>query len=303
MNVVRWLCLAFILVQTENPYRGITHITRTETVPRAVTMHIVTVDLRARGIRFKLTSPGGSRETVRRTTLDFLVQEHAQLAVNSHFFLPFPSDDTDANLVGLAASEGKVYSECENPEQSYAIVARAPALNIDSGNHASIVHCDPRAAGGKHVLEKVQLWNTFGGSAQIVTNGTITIPEYRDAQHPNGLLTANNDYSNAHSWYDIPRARTAAGLTRNNRTLVLFTVDEIGSGASRGGGMTVKEVAEVLLRDYAVYNALNLDGGGSTSLAIEDSASHAARLANHPSDSTTGRPVASSLAIFAGTAR
>jgi Ca-activated chloride channel family protein len=34
-------------------------------------------------------------------------------------------------------------------------------------------------------------------------------------------------------------------------------------------GMTVREVANLLVKDYAVYNALNLDGGGSTSLAID----------------------------------
>src|SRR5207247_3487273 len=110
---------------------------------------------------------------------------------------------------------------------------------------------------------------------------------------------ANNDYSNMHSWYDIPRARTAAGLTRNKRTLVLFTVDETGTGNARTGGMTVREVADVLIKDYGVYNALNLDGGGSTALAMEDSSKHSARLINHPSDAADGRPVASNLAIFA----
>ena len=48
----------------------------------------------------------------------------------------------------------------------------------------------------------------------------------------------------------------AAGLSRDNRTLVLFTVDARGGSA----GMPVGEVADMLIRDYGVFNALNLDG-------------------------------------------
>src|SRR5437870_13842798 len=89
-----------------NPFVGVTLITRTETSPRTENMHIAEIDLNAPGIGFKLTPPGGSLETVRQTTLGFLNQEHAQLAINSHFFLPFPSSSPDAMLIGLAASNG-----------------------------------------------------------------------------------------------------------------------------------------------------------------------------------------------------
>ena len=61
-------------------------------------------------------------------------------------------------------------------------------------------------------------------------------------------------------------ARSAIGLSRDGRTLTLFTVD------ARGGseGMRVGEVASMLIEDYGVWVALNLDGGGSTSLAMAD---------------------------------
>src|SRR5438552_2423892 len=124
----------------DRPFQGITHITRTETVPRSRLIHIVKIDLTAPGIRFKLTAPSGKLETVRQTTLDFLKQEHAQVGINGHFFVPFPTPDTEVSLVGFAASEGNVYSAFEKPSQSYALVSYAPALNIDSTNHAVIVH-------------------------------------------------------------------------------------------------------------------------------------------------------------------
>jgi Phosphodiester glycosidase len=283
----------------EKPFVGITHISRTETSPRILNIHIVKVDLKAPGIGFILTSPGGTRETVRQTTLDFLNQQRVQVAINSHFFLPFPSSDSDVWLIGLAASRGKVYSSFEAPLQFYAIVANAPAINIDSHNHANIVHSDTRFADGKHVRENVRLWNAVSGSAQIITSGVRTIPTYADARNPGGDLTPGGSapYSNSDSWYDRLRARTAIGLSKDKRTLFLFTVDEAAGGKS--GGMKVGEVADLLIRDYGVYNALNLDGGGSTTLVMEDPVTHAGVILNVSSDNSTGRPVGSSLGIFA----
>jgi exopolysaccharide biosynthesis protein len=248
-------------------------------------------------LRFALSEPGGSREVRRETTLDFLKRSHAQLAINAHFFLPFPSTDTEAWVIGLAASDGRVFSACEAPEQNYALVADAPALNIDSHNHASIVHCDPAAADGLHVKEPVDLWTTLAGAAQIVTDGRATIPVYRDADRPDGALTPGGprNYSNANSWYDVVTARSAIGLSRDGRTLTLFTVDARGGSA----GMKVGEVAALLIADCGVWNALNLDGGGSTSLAMEDPTSGVASLLNTSSDSPAGRAVGTSLAVFA----
>jgi hypothetical protein len=285
----------------QKPFQGVTWITRSEAQPREIHMQIVLVDLRAPGIRLKLTAPGGALETVRRTTLDFLRQEHAQIAVNAHFFLPFPSPGPDALLVGFAASEGIVYSGFETPEQSYAIVRDAPALNIGPTNLAGIVHRDPAFADGKHVTEDTPLWTAVAGSAQIITEGVKTIPFYADATHPGGLLTPGGPggYSNSKSWYGALNARTAIGLTHDGRTLLLFTVDAHGGSV----GMSVGEVADLLIKDYGVFNALNLDGGGSTTLAMENPATHAAEIRNVSSDNPAGRAVGSNLAIFAVAAK
>jgi len=283
--------------QVTHPFAGITHIVRIETVPHAIRMHIIQIDLSAPGLRFALTSPSGSREVVRETTAAFLTRQHAQIAINAHFFLPFPSTDTEAWVIGLAASEGRVFSAFETPQQSYALVADAPALNIDRQNRASIVHRDITKPDGLHVLEPVELWTTVAGAAQIVTDGKVTIPVYRDESHPTGALTPGGprNYSNANSWYDVVTARSAIGLSRDNRTLTMFTVDAAGGS----NGMRVSDVAAILAKDYGVWNALNLDGGGSTSLAMADPATGVVSLVNTSSDNPAGRSVASSLAVFA----
>lgn len=276
--VLLWLGVPLHAEQrVTHPYVGITLVDRTESAPRAVHMHVVQIDLVAPGLRFKLSPPGGAREVVRQTTIGFLAQEHAQLAINAHYFLPFPSADREAWVIGIAASEGRVYSAFESPEQDYALLADAPGVNIDPENHASVVHRDRTQPDGRHVAEPVTLWTTFAGSAQIVTAGAASPPDL--------------------DWYRAVQARTAVGLSQDGRTLTLFTVDK--SGGSEG--MQVGEVADVLRRDYGVWEALNLDGGGSTTMVLEDPVTHAPRLVNASSDAdpVSGRAVGSSLAVFA----
>jgi len=274
-------CAAIAGAQTtvRRPFAGITHITRSDTAPRPLRMDVVSIDLTAPGIRFKVTPPGGPRETIRQTTLQFLEAERAQVAINAHFFLPFPSANPFSSLIGLAASDGVIYSAFEAPEQSFAIVTNAPALNLDAKNRAAIVTTSTRTS----------LWNAVAGSALIITNGVKTIPSYGDG------LRDGAGYSLARSWYDQLNARTVIGLANRGRTLILFTVDR----ADGSLGMSVGEVADLLIRDYKVEQALNLDGGGSTTLAMEDPVTGTRSIVNAPSDNPAGRAVGSSLAVFA----
>jgi hypothetical protein len=88
--------------------------------------------------------------------LSYLNAQLAQVAINSLCFLPFPSADPNAMLIGLGASDGNVYSAFEAPVQSYALVTDAPAINIDSFNHASVVH--------RNVFDD---WTFFPASAAV----------------------------------------------------------------------------------------------------------------------------------------
>jgi len=294
--------------------------------PRVARMNILLIDLTSPAVHFRMAPPGENLpalapastpagwpavpfEVVRQQTLDFLGTSHAQAAINVHFFAPFPvpggsTQGAYAYLIGLAASRGTVYSGFEtSPVQSYAIVANSPGLNIDESNNASIVHRDPDSVDGTVVVEGVKLWNALAGSSQIVTNGVKTIPEYTDATHPDALLTPGPvpplgplplTYTRAgRHWYDLSNARTAIGITEDGRTLVLFTVD----GTNGGHGLQGGEVADLLIKDYGVWNALNLDGGGSTTMAVEDPATHVRKLVNVPSDNPP-QMEASNFAVY-----
>lgn len=286
--------------ETRTPiFEGVTLIRRVEDEPQPIRITIALVDLRAEGVRFKLTSPQGTRDTQPQTTLEFLNQEKAQLAINCHFYLPFPAQGSDVQVVGFAASEGVLYSPFEGQpiaagfvDQSYAILPWAPAMNIDPSNRVSILHGDPSQPDGRSWLEEVVLGNAFSGSAQIVTDGVVTIPHYGVSP---GMLQPRNGYSEDLSWYEFLRGRTAVGITRDHNTLVLFTADI----SEESWGMTVGEVAEMLVRDYDVVDALNLDGDGSTTMAMEDPVSGQGVFANVPGEPPGGRAVGSNLAVFA----
>ena len=296
---------------TTHPYLGVTHIVRTETSPRVEHIHVMLIDLTTPGLRFMVTAGNANqpfnstiRESTAATTLSYMTSQNGQVAINAHFYQPNSADE-NRWVVGLAASQGNIYSSFEGPTpatanpvnsltltQNYAIMAHAPALNIDAQNQAQIVHYDASYPDKKHVLEPVTLYNAVSGSAQIVTNGVTSIPAYTQ-NAASGLTDGGNGYSASNSWYSGVRARSAIGLTSDNHTLVLFTIDEAGGSA----GMSVGEVADMMRVDYGVYNALNLDGGGSTTLALQDPVTRVRSVVNTPTSGS--RVVATSLVVFA----
>lgn len=80
--------------------------------------------------------------------------------------------------------------------------------------------------------------------------------------------------------------RSAAGLTQDGRTLLLVVADGRQSIAR---GLTLSELA-ALMRSLGAWNALNLDGGGSSSAVVRSPFSGEVVLANRPSG-TSQRPV------------
>jgi hypothetical protein len=264
-----------------HPFAGVTQITRDESVPRPVKMHVLVIDPTAPGLRFRVTPHAGTLDTIKQTTLDFLKTQHAQVAVNAHFFEPWPPPTPDpgtADLIGLAASDGQVYSPFDvNPPKQYAIRPNAPALNIDRSNAIGIVHRDMRDATGRSVVEPVTLYNALAGNEQLLTHGVIT--------------------AGTSEWDNRPGPLTVIGL-KPDGTLVILIVD--GRQPRVSEGLSTREAAQLLRAEYGVVDAINLDGGGSTTLCIADPT---ARVVNVPVGLNnvpgTLRPVGSSLAIFA----
>jgi hypothetical protein len=88
--------------------------------------------------------------------------------------------------------------------------------------------------------------------------------------------------------------RSAVGVSRNGRYLILTTVDGRQPGYSEGA--STAETAE-WMRKLGAYNALNLDGGGSTALVMEGADGSPVMLNRQPGG--TQRRVANHLGVFA----
>ena len=243
------------------PFQGITLHQRTETSPRPLKIDVVEINLAAPGIHFLVTPSNGALpgDTTLQTTRSFLssqVGNGAALAINANYFGVVSGSYADD--VDLAASNGDIYSRFS---QGYF------ALNLTQNNSAAIVKAVPGDVTGLQTDPPVSVYNAVSGDEHIVTSGVNTAVQ-------TGL-----------------EPRTAAGIATGDR-LVLMTVDGRDPGVSEG--VTTIELANLLL-GYGVTDAINLDGGGSTTMAIADPTP---RLLNVPSEGGE-RAVGTNLAVFA----
>lgn len=111
----------------------------------------------------------------------------------------------------------------------------------------------------------------------------------------NGAVAARLDSVGRTGFAGSRHPRTAAGITRDGKRILLVTVD--GRQAPYSDGMTLPELAD-LMRALGASEAVNLDGGGSTTMVLADSATPAGfRVANRPSDRQGERAVGDAVAL------
>ncbi|MDF6022815.1 phosphodiester glycosidase family protein [Streptomyces sp. JH34] len=88
--------------------------------------------------------------------------------------------------------------------------------------------------------------------------------------------------------------RTAVGFSEDGRTMQVVTVD---GRQTDSGGVTLTELGG-MMRRAGSYSALNLDGGGSSTLVAREPGSDTLRVENSPSDGSE-RTVPNGLALTA----
>ena len=116
----------------------------------------------------------------------------------------------------------------------------------------------------------------MGGAGRILRRGQAVIGEDTLAE---GLKPA---------FMTTRHPRTFVGIDRDTTVMFLCTVD----GRQRSSvGMNFREMSEFLLK-IGAWDAINLDGGGSTTMVINGG------VVNTPSDSTGERGVANSIQLL-----
>lgn len=238
-----WVLLGLILVffaeaetQRSTPFQGIEYIHRVETAPQPMALYAVSIDLANPHVRFQTTGANGDgpRDTWVETTRDFVKRTGAQIGINASFFIMDHKPHT--TLLGLAVSGGKIVSK-------WAKGGFTHGINISEKNVVTFFERANPDPTGYAVSPPVALYNAVTGDRRIVRDGA-NVMQPEGSRHP----------------------RTAIGLTRDNK-LLLAVVD--GRQPSYSVGMTYYELAQAML-EFGAVNALNLDGGGSSTLVFAD---------------------------------
>ncbi len=111
-----------------------------------------------------------------------------------------------------------------------------------------------------------------GGTPRLIRDGVATV-EWQNEGTGQSFATDRHP-------------RTAVGFSADSSTIYFFTVDGRQPGYSVG--MSLFELADYML-EWQVYQGVNLDGGGSTTMVVRG------ELQNSPSDAAGERSVANAL--------
>jgi hypothetical protein len=253
---------------------GVEYLREVRQVPAPQVFHIIRIDTQAEGLKF-LVTPGTPsdatppREVQAMTTSQFLKANDLQIAINGDFFHPFfsrtvfdyyPREGDWVNILGIAASNGLVYSDGDAQRFGAIFFSKANEVSFD------------QPIG--------EVYNAISGDRFCLRDGEVAWGEFTDEYHRER------------------QPRTVIGLSQDRRTLLLIVAD--GRQPNFSEGATLAEMAEVALA-HGAWSALNMDGGGSTTLVVEDAAGNPTML-NVPIDNYIPgreRAVGNHLGIFA----
>lgn len=254
----RWVVLAaLILVAPASARAADTWTTPYDGVKRL--LRTTATPNRIHALVVDLSVPGVRFESTtsaqrKRTPSAFAKLISAQAAINGDFF-----SYTDYSTSGLAAGGGVAWTDTKDTSSSGTFAFDKDATRVELSNPSTVVSFD-----------KTWMRGVVSGHPKILTDGVA---------QPNGtstLCTGRNP-------------RTAVGLSKDLNTVYLVVVD---GRSTTSVGMTCTELGTAL-KDVGAWNALNLDGGGSSAMYVAG-----VGIVNKPSDGSE-RVVGNHLALFA----
>ncbi len=248
---------------TQTLFEGIEYQRDARSEPRPIILHVIRVNLRSDRIRVQVT-PGDPQSELplkARTTSEYLQEFDLQVAINGDGFTPWFSR-TILNYYPHPGDPVDVIGQAVSNGVRYSLgTDNEPTLFFNQRNQARINQSPGRA------------YQAVSGNLLLVQQGQI-LPEAGGTLEP----------------------RTAAGLDHKRNELLLVVVDGRQPGYSEG--VTVNEMAQIML-SLGAYEAINLDGGGSSTLVVEGPNEHPKVLNSPINHGLPGlqRPVANHLGI------
>ena len=229
-------------------YQGVDYRLDELSSPRRLRIHQVRVDTQAEGVSFFTTPDNGDapEEVNGRRAATFLREFDLEVAINGSAFKPIAKEGVPVDLQGLSISNGVTVSEVDAKSANPVFLATA-------SQRARILRAPFRKKSFGAAHNALQGW--YGSNGMLLDNGEV-----------------------ATTTLDI-HPRTAVGVSRDTRYVYLLVVDGRQQGLSEG--MTLVELAE-WMKQLGCWDAMNLDGGGSSTMAIKG-ADGAPKVLNSPS--------------------
>lgn len=253
----------------ETLYEGVTYQRLVRYFPNAMIAHIIKIDTKTKGIQFLITPADSKSETPlnARTTSQFLDEFGLQIAINGDGFTPWWS-----------RGPADYYPHAGDPVAPLGFTASSgddywKGIELDEGQRPTLYISRRNAFSFNDKPNRV--YNAISGDRMIVLQG----------QPVSGLDDSALD------------PRTAIGLNKNGRYVYLIVVD--GRQPFYSAGITFADLAQLLI-DHGVYVAMSLDGGGSSTLAVEGENGKPVIL-NSPIDNYIPgreRPVANHIGVY-----
>ena len=250
-------------------YEGVTYRRLVRYFPRPVIAHVLTIDTRVKGIEFLVTPPDaeGEMPLKARTTSQFLEEFGVQIAINGDNFGPWWSRGP-ADYYPHVGDPVSPFGFAASKGKVYSIddvedVGTRPNLYINRRNVLSFNNQPSR------------VHDAISGERMIVLKGRVA-PGFDGVEL---------------------EPRTALGISRNGRYVYIVVVD--GRQPFYSQGVTLRELAELLIEQGA-FMAMNMDGGGSSTMVVEGEHGEP-RILNSPIDSLIPgreRPVGNHLGIY-----
>ena len=252
-----------VAMQTK-PFQGVKYYRRVHFTPYPMVAHVVVVDLQEPGIGFLVT--GGDPAEVlplkARTTSQFARSAGVLIAINGDGFAPWWAKGP----FNYFPHVGDRVAPAGYAMSEGVVYGRGsgPTIYFSKGSEASFT------------LGDINPYNAISGNNMIVVDG----------QEVEGL---DNIYA---------APRTAIGLDEAGTRLVLFVAD--GRQPFYSQGATLYEMAQLLIY-YGAKNAMNMDGGGSSTLVMRNSLGFVEVINSPIQTEIPGRerPVGNHLGIFA----
>ena len=275
-------------------FKGIEHAVGTNdpniagNFPELQVVHCVRVDLTDPDVQFFTTPMASSyvaesRETLTLSVPDFLKQYKLQVAADANFYNANPggadpgSEGIPCEVYGLQISTGAVVSAQTSTD--YNGDPRAASLLFTTNKQPMFVFRNLPPG-----TNTAGIYTAITGFYPIVSNGV------------NFGIAASNSYPD--SSIHTLQPRTAYGVSKDIHYLYLLTIDGRQPGYSDGA---YDVETGYWMTNCGAWNAINMDGGGSTALYMADSIGNPVGL-NHSSYlSGIGREryIGSHLGIYA----